>query len=114
MRRTGLIVTALLASGAGNSADFGPIGGAIGETKPIIDTRLRYEGVDQDPMAEDADAQRLGRLLRGEPDDGECTTLGPVALRYSGDIVGRASCGRQGLTSEIPKARAIADKTLLE
>ncbi|MFL6547858.1 MAG: alginate export family protein [Povalibacter sp.] len=44
-------------------ADMGPIGGAIGETKPIIDTRLRFEGVDQDPMAEEAEAMTLRARL---------------------------------------------------
>ncbi len=75
MRRTGLIVTALLASGAGNAADFGPIGGAIGETKPIIDTRLRYEGVDQDPMAEDADAVTFRARLGFETGKAWSTSL---------------------------------------
>jgi hypothetical protein len=42
---------------------FGPIGGAIGETKPIIDTRLRFEGVDQDPMASEAEALTLRARL---------------------------------------------------
>jgi hypothetical protein len=67
---------------------------------------LRFASGSVRESVEDADEQRLGRLLRGEPDDGMCTALGPVALRYQGDVVGRASCGQAGLTSEIPKARA--------
>ncbi len=35
---------------------FGPLSGAAGETKFIIDTRLRNELVDQEPLAEDASA----------------------------------------------------------
>lgn len=34
--------------------------------KPIIDTRLRYEMVDQDPLAEDADALTLRARIGGE------------------------------------------------
>jgi hypothetical protein len=49
--------------GATASADLSPIIGAIGETKPIIDTRLRFEGVDQDPMAEEAEALTLRARL---------------------------------------------------
>lgn len=63
MHRSGLIVTALILSTSASATDFGPIGGAIGETKPIIDTRLRYEGVDQEPMAEDAEALTLRARL---------------------------------------------------
>jgi hypothetical protein len=40
-----------------------PVIGAIGETKPILDLRLRYEMVDQEPFVEDADAATLrGRI----------------------------------------------------
>jgi hypothetical protein len=56
-------MSALTCGAVASAADFGPIGGAIGETKPIIDTRLRYEGVDQEPMAEDAEALTLRARL---------------------------------------------------
>ena len=39
-----------------NAAGLGPIGGAFGETKPIIDVRVRYENVDQTGIAQEADA----------------------------------------------------------
>ena len=38
---------------------MGPLGGALSQTKFLLDTRMRYEGVDQDPMAEDAEAVTL-------------------------------------------------------
>lgn len=38
---------------------------------------------------------------------------GPVALRYGGDIVGRGAVTRDGLVSEIPKARAADLKRVL-
>jgi hypothetical protein len=42
---------------------LGPVRGAIGETKFIIDTRLRSESVEQEPLAEDADAITLRARL---------------------------------------------------
>jgi hypothetical protein len=36
-----------------------PVLGAIGETKPIFDSRMRYETVDQDPLAQDAEAETI-------------------------------------------------------
>jgi hypothetical protein len=53
----------MLAASSPALADLGPIGGAIGETKPIIDTRLRFEDVDQDPMTEEAEALTLRARL---------------------------------------------------
>jgi len=44
-------------------ADTNPVVGAIGETKPIIDTRLRFEDVDQDPMTNQAEALTLRARL---------------------------------------------------
>jgi hypothetical protein len=55
----------------------------------------------------DVDAERACRLLGGAPEPGDASSpLGPVALRYRGDVVGRGRYGRDGLASEIPKARA--------
>nr|WP_298725703.1 hypothetical protein [uncultured Steroidobacter sp.] len=42
-----------------NAADFGVLSGALSESKPIFDARLRYEGVDQTPLAEEADAETM-------------------------------------------------------
>ncbi|MES1264013.1 MAG: alginate export family protein [Peristeroidobacter soli] len=49
----------ILAAGAAQADGIDPIKGAFGETKYILDTRLRVEQVDQDPLAEDADALTL-------------------------------------------------------
>jgi hypothetical protein len=59
----GLLSIGVMLAGAAAHADFGPIGGAIGETKPIVDTRLRFEDVDQDPMANQAEALTLRARL---------------------------------------------------
>jgi hypothetical protein len=42
--------------GAANTVSANPVTGALGEWKPIIDLRLRYEAVDQEPLVEDAEA----------------------------------------------------------
>jgi hypothetical protein len=49
----------LLAVSAAQADGLDPVWGAFGETKPIIDTRLRMEQVDQDPLSQDADALTL-------------------------------------------------------
>ena len=49
----------VLATGAAQADGLDPVKGAFGETKPIFDSRLRMEQVDQDPLAEDADALTL-------------------------------------------------------
>jgi NOL1/NOP2/sun family putative RNA methylase len=67
---------------------------------------LRYASSSVRAGAVELDGERLRRLLRGEPDGADCAPPGPVALRHAGDVVGRGRCGRDGLTSEIPKARA--------
>lgn len=53
------IVAALATPCVVGAADFGVIGGALTESKPIFDARLRYEDVDQTPLAEEADAETL-------------------------------------------------------
>lgn len=54
------VALALSAAACGahaQSADtMGPFESAVSGTKLLFDTRMRYEGVDQDPMAEDAEA----------------------------------------------------------
>ena len=54
----------LLLAGAAHADGLDPIKGAFGETKYILDSRLRMEDVDQDPLPEDASALTL-RLRLG-------------------------------------------------
>ena len=49
-----LLPWAVVSSAQGDG--LAPLYGASSETKPIVDSRMRFEGVDQDPMANDADA----------------------------------------------------------
>jgi len=67
---------------AAQADGFGPIGGAISEAKPIFDTRLRYEGVDQTPMANDAEAVTLRTRLGFETGKAWET-----ALLVEGDLI---------------------------
>ena len=55
---------ALLSMGVAHADGLNPLWGAFGETKPLLDARLRLEQVDQDPLAKDADAITL-RLRLG-------------------------------------------------
>jgi hypothetical protein len=50
---------ALVGGGAAYADGLDPVKGAFGETKYILDSRLRMEQVDQDPLTEDADALTL-------------------------------------------------------
>jgi Alginate export len=50
---------ALLAAGAAQADGLDPVWGAFGETKPLFDLRLRMENVDQEPLANDAEALTL-------------------------------------------------------
>jgi hypothetical protein len=62
--RSGIAAVAtLVAIGAAHADGLDPVKGAFGEIKPIIDTRLRMEQVDQDPLAQDADALTLRARL---------------------------------------------------
>ena len=89
--RFGIMValsTALSAPGGVGAADFGAIGGAVAESKPIFDARLRYEDVDQAPMAEQADAETLRLRLGFETGKAWNTSLlaeGEVITHLSGD-----------------------------
>jgi hypothetical protein len=68
---------------------------------------LRFASASVRACVVDVDAARACRLLGGEPEPAQAASpLGPVALRYGGEVVGRGRYGRDGLTSEIPKARA--------
>lgn len=42
-----------------NAADFEVLSGALLESRPIFDARLRYETVDQEPMVDDSHAETL-------------------------------------------------------
>lgn len=53
------VVFAACALNAAAAYAENPITGAIGETKLILDSRVRYETVDQDPLAEDAEAETV-------------------------------------------------------
>jgi hypothetical protein len=44
------------ASAGVRAQELAPLHDAVAETKPILDMRLRFEGVDQDPMTNEADA----------------------------------------------------------
>ena len=63
---TSLAITAIAVCVAAKSRADGlsPIAGAFGETKPIVDLRLRTETVEQEPLANDAHATTL-RLRAG-------------------------------------------------
>lgn len=54
----------------------------------------------------DLDGTELDALLRREPVPTTVDDRGPYALRYDGDVVGRGAVTKDGLKSEIPKARA--------
>jgi len=64
MRRLTAIacLTVIAAPVLGDEA-LAPLMGAIGETKPIAEARLRFESVDQEPFAEDAVAMTLRARL---------------------------------------------------
>src|SRR5262245_61299015 len=58
------VVLGACAAAQVSAGAFDPIVGAIGETKPIVDARVRYEGVDQTPLPEESEADTL-RLRLG-------------------------------------------------
>jgi hypothetical protein len=63
MRSASIAATMLATVSAANAGGLDPVWGAFGETKPIIDFRLRSESVHQDGLLEDAEALTLrGRL----------------------------------------------------
>jgi hypothetical protein len=82
------VLLALSAPGLAGAVDLGAIGGAFTESKPIFDARLRYEDVDQTPMAEEADAETLRVRLGFETGKAWNTSLlaeGEVITHLSGD-----------------------------
>jgi hypothetical protein len=78
----------LLSTTTTHAADFGPIGGALGESKPIVDARVRYENVEQTPLAEEADANTLRLRLGFETGKAWNTSLlaeGEFVWPFDGD-----------------------------
>ena len=67
---------------------------------------LRWLDADLTERVVDVDGEELDLLLRREPVPTEIDDRGPYALRHEGEIVGRGAVTRDGLKSEIPKARA--------
>ncbi len=60
------IAYALCAASAAHAASpdaMSPIGSAVSQTKVLLDTRMRWEGVDQDPLSEEAEAVTLRARL---------------------------------------------------
>src|SRR5687767_6765093 len=81
------ILLALSTPGWVGAADLGAIGGALSESKPIFDVRLRYEDVDQTPMTEEADAETARVRLGFESGKAWNTSLlaeGEVVAHLSG------------------------------
>jgi hypothetical protein len=77
------VVMALAGVAVNANADaFDPVVGAIGETKPIADLRLRYESVDQEPFTRDASAVTLRARLGFETGKAWST-----ALLVEGDLI---------------------------
>jgi len=66
MNKTTTLSIALAVATACNSAYANPIMGALGEIKPIVDIRARYEWVDQKGIAEDAHATTVRARLGAE------------------------------------------------
>jgi hypothetical protein len=82
------ILLALSTPGWVGAADLGAIGGAFSESKPIFDARLRYEDVEQTPMAEESDAETLRVRLGFETGKAWNTSLlaeGEAVTHLSGD-----------------------------
>jgi hypothetical protein len=83
-----VVVVATSLGATANAAGLGPIGGALGETKPIVDARVRYENVDQTPLAEESDADTLRLRLGFETGKAWNTSLlaeGEFVWPFDGD-----------------------------
>ena len=76
-----------------------------GRPRPTNDF-LRLVGEHVGRARSDLDRGRLGGLLEGRVEPVESTLLGPVALGLDGSVLGRGALTRDGLVSEISKARA--------
>lgn len=92
----GIAASAIAASARADS--LAPVAGAIGETKPLADLRLRYESVDQEPFARDAQAVTLRARLGFETGKAWGTALlvegdlvWPLKTRYNSTINGKTA-----------------------
>jgi hypothetical protein len=81
-----------------------PVVGALGETKPIVDLRLRYESVDQEPFAQDADALTLRARLGFETGKAWNTSL-----LVEGDLVWPLATGYNSTTNGKTLYPVVAD-----
>lgn len=86
-----------IAAGAHASPDtMGPLGGALSQTKLLLDTRMRYEGVEQDPLTDDAQAITLRARIGFETGKAWGTSLlaegdliWPIASDYNSTTNGK-------------------------
>lgn len=83
MKTASTLTVAMAVAAACNVAQANPITGALGEIKPIIDVRVRYETVDQEPLTEDAKAL-IARARLGA----ETGKAWNTALLVEGEFVG--------------------------
>jgi hypothetical protein len=81
-RATALASVLLGLAGTAQADGLDPVVGALGETKPIADLRLRYESVEQQPFVEDAEALTLRARLGFETGKAWNT-----ALLVEGDLI---------------------------
>jgi hypothetical protein len=98
VRRSCLLGAGLLIAAAATADGIGPLGEAIGATRPILDSRLRLEDVSQDPMADPAEALTLRARLGFETGKAWDTTLlvegefiWPLIDRYNSTINGNTA-----------------------
>jgi hypothetical protein len=94
-RRVTALVMGGLALGA-QAEGLSPIAGALGEIKPLADLRLRYENVEQQPLASDAEALTLRARLGFETGKAWSTALlvegdaiWPLVTDYNSTINGK-------------------------
>ncbi len=76
-----------------------------GRARPTNDL-LRMAGTNATERWVDVTDDELDRLLVGEPVPTSIDARGPIALRWRGHTCGRGAVTRDGLKSEIPRARA--------
>jgi hypothetical protein len=98
---TGTIAASVLAGLAATAAcadGLEPVVGAVRESKPLIDLRLRSESVDQDGMAKDAEALTLRARLGLETGKAWNTSLlaegdfiWPLESRYNSTVNGKTA-----------------------
>lgn len=76
-----------------------------GRPRPTNDL-LRWLNHDVRSRTRDVDGEDLRALARGETiSDSSGRTLGPLALRHQGEVIGRVAATRAGLKSELGRAR---------